>query len=133
MHLAGDVELELPEGTPDFNADKNRIRPSAGEPDQEAWASSSRRVSTEGGILPTIVEAGSRDSITLADGADQLALAQQHQQKGLQVRTAGVRRCQCRVVHAEPSPLQSLYPSNSKHVQQGYALLRKCADTVDRY
>lgn len=83
--LAGDVELELPEGTPDFNADKNRIRPSAGEPDQDTWASSSRRVSTEGGMLPPIAEARSRDSITLADGADQLALAQQQQQKGLQV------------------------------------------------
>ena len=50
------MELELPEGTPDFNADKNRIRPSAGEPDQDTWASSSRRVSTEGGMLPTIAD-----------------------------------------------------------------------------
>lgn len=84
-HFAGDVEVELPEGMPDFNTDNNRIRPSAGEPDQEAWASTSRRVSTEGGRLPPIAEARSREAITLADGADQLALAQQQQQKGLQV------------------------------------------------
>lgn len=84
---AGDVELELPEGTPEFNQDKNRIRPSAGEPDQDSWVPSSRRVSTEGGMLATIDEARSRESISLADvPADKLALAQQQQQKGLQVR-----------------------------------------------
>ena len=90
MHAsAGDVELELPEGMPEFNKDKNRIRPSAGEPDQVSWVPSSRRTSAQGGMLPTITEAKSRESITLADvPADQLALAQQQQQMGLQVRSA---------------------------------------------
>ena len=88
---AGDVELELPEGTPDFNSDMNRIRPSAGEPDQDNWASNSRRTTVEGG-LPTVPEGTldgrtSHGSIKLLDSlsAEELAAAQQQQQMGLQV------------------------------------------------
>ena len=88
---AGDVELELPEGMPDFDPDRNRIRPSAGEPDQDSWVSTSRRTTYEG-ALPTVPE-GTLDQRTsngsiklLTDLApDQLAAAQQEQQKGLQV------------------------------------------------
>ena len=90
----GDVELELPEGTPDFDPDRNRIRPSAGEPDEDTWVSNSRRTTHEGG-LPTVPEGGldqqrtSNGSVKLlADLApQQLAAAQQEQQKGLQVST----------------------------------------------
>jgi len=89
---AGDVELELPEGTPDFNSDMNRIRPSAGEPDQDNWVSNSRRTTVEGG-LPTVPEGTldgrtSHGSIKLLDSlsAEELAAAQQQQQMGLQVR-----------------------------------------------
>ncbi|KAL0051487.1 hypothetical protein WJX82_008426 [Trebouxia sp. C0006] len=86
----GDVELELPEGTPDFNSDMNRIRPSAGEPDQDNWVSNSRRTTVEGG-LPTVPEGTldgrtSHGSIKLLDSlsAEELAAAQQQQQMGLQ-------------------------------------------------
>ncbi|DBA82002.1 TPA: hypothetical protein ACH3X1_007704 [Trebouxia sp. C0004] len=86
----GDVELELPEGTPDFNSDMNRIRPSAGEPDQDTWVSNSRRTTVEGG-LPTVPEGTldgrtSHGSIKLLDSlsAEELAAAQQQQQMGLQ-------------------------------------------------
>ncbi|KAL3151968.1 hypothetical protein ABBQ32_001092 [Trebouxia sp. C0010 RCD-2024] len=87
----GDVELELPEGTPDFDPDRNRIRPSAGEPDQDTWLSTSRRTTVEGG-LPTLPEGSTLDqrtsnsSIKLLSGLapQQLAAAQQEQQKGLQ-------------------------------------------------
>lgn len=90
----GDVELELPEGTPDFDPDRNRIRPSAGEPDQDTWLSTSRRTTVEGG-LPTLPEGSTLDqrtsnsSIKLLSGLapQQLAAAQQEQQKGLQVPT----------------------------------------------
>lgn len=89
----GDVELELPEGTPDFDPDRNRIRPSAGEPDEDTWVSNSRRTTYEGG-LPTVPEGGLDQRISngsiklLADLApQQLAAAQQEQQKGLQVST----------------------------------------------
>ena len=84
------MELELPEGTPDFNPDMNRIRPSAGEPDQDTWVSNSRRTTVEGG-LPTVHENAldgrlSNGSIKLDDlPAEQLAAAQQQQQLGLQV------------------------------------------------
>jgi len=88
---AGDVELELPEGTPDFNSDMNHIRPSAGEPDQDNWVSNSRRTTVEGG-LPTVPEGTldgrtSHGSIKLLDSltAEELAAAQQQQQMGLQV------------------------------------------------
>lgn len=97
MHAAmeigatGDVELELPEGTPDFNPDMNRIRPSAGEPDQDTWVSNSRRTTVEGG-LATVPEGAldaraSNGSIKLLDNltAVELAAVQQQQQKGLQV------------------------------------------------
>lgn len=87
----GDVELELPEGTPDFNPDMNRIRPSAGEPDQDTWVSNSRRTTVEGG-LATVPEGAldaraSNGSIKLLDNltAVELAAVQQQQQKGLQV------------------------------------------------
>lgn len=87
---AGDVELELPEGTPDFDPDRNRIRPSAGEPDQDTWVSNSRRTTHEG-ALPTVPEGildqrTSNGSISLLTDLtpDQLAAAQQEQQKGLQ-------------------------------------------------
>ena len=91
--VSGDVELELPEGTPDFDPDRNRIRPSAGEPDEDTWISNSRRTTFEGG-LPTVPE-GNLDQRTsngsiklLSDLApQQLAAAQQEQQKGLQVPT----------------------------------------------
>ena len=88
----GDVELELPEGTPDFNPDMNRIRPSAGEPDQDTWVPNSRRTTVEGG-LPTVPEGAldarhSNGSIKLLGNlnAEELAVAQQQQQMGLQVR-----------------------------------------------
>ena len=80
------MELELPEGTPDFNPDMIRIRPSAGEPVQET----SRRTTVEGG-LPTVHESAldgrlSNGSIKLDDlPAEHLAAAQQQQQLGLQV------------------------------------------------
>ena len=89
--VPGDVELELPEGTPDFEPERNRIRPSAGEPDEDAWISNSRRTTFEGG-LPTVAEGGldqrtSNASIKLLSdlAPQQLAAAQQEQQKGLQV------------------------------------------------
>lgn len=89
----GDVELELPEGTPDFDPERNRIRPSAGEPDEDTWISNSRRTTFEGG-LPTVAEGGldqrtSNGSIKLLSdlAPQQLAAAQQEQQKGLQVPT----------------------------------------------
>ena len=91
VSAAGDVELELPEGTPDFNPDMNRIRPSAGEPDQDTWLSTSRRTTLEG-ALPTVHESVldgrlSNGSIKLDNlPAEQLAAAQQQQQLGLQVR-----------------------------------------------
>lgn len=91
--VPGDVELELPEGTPDFDPDRNRIRPSAGEPDEDTWVSNSRRTTFEGG-LPTVPEGGldqrtSNGSIKLLSdlAPQQLAAAQQEQQKGLQVST----------------------------------------------
>lgn len=91
--VPGDVELELPEGTPDFDPDRNRIRPSAGEPDEDTWVSNSRRTTFEGG-LPTVAEGGldqrtSNGSIKLLSdlAPQQLAAAQQEQQKGLQVPT----------------------------------------------
>lgn len=103
----GDVELELPEGTPDFDPDRNRIRPSAGEPDQDTWLSTSRRTTVEGG-LPTLPEGGTLDQRTsngsiklLSDLApQQLAAAQQEQQKGLQVPTLQSLR--------QPLPLNGL-------------------------
>ena len=87
----GNVELELPEGTPDFNPDRNRIKPSAGEPDEDTWISNSRRTTVEGG-LPTVPE-GALDARTsngsmklLGDlTTEELAAAQQQQQTGLQV------------------------------------------------
>ena len=86
---SGDVELELPEGMPDFDPDRNRIRPSAGEPDQDSWVPTSRRTTYEG-ALPTVPEGTldqrtSNGSIKLLDLApEQLAAAQQEQQKDLQ-------------------------------------------------